>query len=176
MEQRDEGIRTCSAFRKRLSSTTTVQGIYHRVHRGRVLETREEIITGHAQNRRVRVAIFQHPLSSRAQPESILQAFELRPREWFRQDIGDVVGTGNIVDGNFIVLDCVTNEVVSNADMFGSLMELVVFGEGDRRLIIGVKRNSERGFGVDLIKYVADPKCLFCPSLQYTLLRSLKVR
>ena len=57
--------------------------------------------------------LFQHPLSNRTEPESIAKIFELRTREGLREDVGEVLNTRNVIDGDFIVLDAISDMVVA---------------------------------------------------------------
>ena len=60
---------------------------------------------------------FQHPLSNRTEPESIAKIFELRTRESLCEDVGNVLDARNVVDRYFIVLDAISNMMITEADM-----------------------------------------------------------
>ena len=103
---------------------------------------------------------FQHPLSNQTEPESVAKVFELWTRERFHEDVGKVVRAGNVMNRNFIVLDAISNVVITKADMLGSLVELIVLRESDRRLIIGVEWHDNGKIGVDLLEDMAEPQSL----------------
>ena len=54
-----------------------------------------------------------------------------------------VVG-GQAVKGDLAGLDLVAQEMVTNVDMFGVVVELRVLHDGDRRLVVDVKWDRER--------------------------------
>ena len=93
----------------------------------------------------------QHPHSNQAQPESISQVFELRPREGFGHNVGDVVGAGNVGERNFVVVDGASNKKVTECDVLRSLVKFVVLRESNRRLVIAVERDGRDKFGMDFL-------------------------
>jgi len=69
------------------------------------------------------------------------------------------------MNGNFIVLDAISNVVITKADMLGSLVELIVLRESDRRLIIGVEWHDNGKIGVDLLEDMAEPQASLLASV-----------
>jgi len=60
------------------------------------------------------------------------------------QDVGRLVIGGHVVKGDVAGLDLVVQEVITDVDMFGAVVELGVLCDSDRRLIVNVKWNGER--------------------------------
>ena len=63
----------------------------------------------------------------RPQPQQPYESTELRFRERLRENIGGIFFSGDIGDFEFFIFYCFTNEVVSEVDVLGTLMELVIF-------------------------------------------------
>ena len=68
----------------------------------------------------------------------------LLPGKALGQDIGRLVVGGHIVKGDVAGLNLVAQEVITDVDMFGAVVELGVLCDSDRRLIVNVKWNGER--------------------------------
>ena len=106
----------------------------------KIMRERKKIIrighgVGQAHEGRVWVAVtcqrLQHPHSNQAQPESVSEILELRPRESLGHDVGDVVGAGSVGERNFVVIDAASNEEVTECDVLRSLVEFVVLRESN---------------------------------------------
>jgi len=59
------------------------------------------------------------------------------------QDISGLVVGGHIIKNNITRLDLVSEEVIADVDVFGLIMELWVFCDGDGQLVIDEERNRE---------------------------------
>ena len=68
----------------------------------------------------------------------------LLPGKALGQDVGRLVVGGHIVKGDVAGLDLVAEEVITDVNMFGVVVELGVLCDSDRGLIVNVKWNGER--------------------------------
>ena len=67
----------------------------------------------------------------------------LLPGKALRQDVSRLVVGGHVVKGDVAGLDLVAQEMITNVDMFGAVVELGVLRDGDRGLVVDVKWNRE---------------------------------
>ena len=64
-------------------------------------------------------------------------ALEGQPFERFREDVGCVIVRWAVVELDKLLLDDISDEVMPNIDVFCAIVVNWVFGEADRRLVVG---------------------------------------
>ena len=67
----------------------------------------------------------------------------LLPGKALRQDVSRLVVGGHIIENDIAQLNLVLEEVIADVNVFGPIMELWVFCDGDGRLVIDEERNRE---------------------------------
>ena len=60
-----------------------------------------------------------------------------------RQDVSRLVVGGHVIENDIARLNLVSEEVIADVNVFGLIMELWVFRDGDGRLVINEERNRE---------------------------------
>ena len=72
------------------------------------------------------------------QPEQLSEFPEFSFCEWLGKDVGNIVSGQNVLDCDFSVLSCFTNEVVVHVNVFCACMKFVILSECDCSLIITI--------------------------------------
>ena len=68
----------------------------------------------------------------------------LLPGKALGQDVGRLVVGGHVVKGDIAGLDLVAQEMITDVDMFGAVVELRVLCDSDHRLVVDVEWNRKR--------------------------------
>ena len=89
-------------------------------------------------------------------------ALHLPAWEGLGEDVRNHVICGTVNESKCTRIYCLPNEMITDVDMFGACMEIVIGGKCECRLVVAV----ECGWGVDVAKQLADeptqPNAFFC--------------
>jgi len=80
----------------------------------------------------------QYSPSKRQKSDSLQLGFMLRTAECFGKQVSGVVFGRAVGDFDILRFDTFANEVVTNVDVFGSGVELIVVSESNGGLVVGL--------------------------------------